>query len=199
MKEFIAAFDFDGTLYQGESGFDFFNYYLGTLGFYGFILGNFPDLLKYKLAWHDEAALAKIVRSVFKDKLKKDVEEVAKKFVIETVSKKLINSTYAKLKWHQAQNHRCIIVSRSLPCYLVYWATSRGIKDIICTELEVNAQGFYTGELVEPSCHGVYKVKYLERLLGDRSNFEIYAYGDSAGDRELIAWADHGTWINKED
>ncbi|MCW8829046.1 MAG: HAD-IB family hydrolase, partial [Gammaproteobacteria bacterium] len=47
--------------------------------------------------------------------------------------------------------------------------------------------GCYDGE----NCYGAEKIRRLQSLLGERAGYDLYAYGDSRGDRELLALADH--------
>ena len=67
------------------------------------------------------------------------------------------------------------------------------------TELAVDDDGLLTGALAGANCRGVEKVRRLHAWLrerhGDRANVEVWAYGDSPGDRELLADADHAVWV----
>jgi phosphatidylglycerophosphatase C len=63
---------------------------------------------------------------------------------------------------------------------------------VLCTEAVVGDDGRYTGAMVGANCRGPEKVRRLrawmdEQGLGDAM---LWAYGDSAGDRELLASAD---------
>jgi phosphoserine phosphatase len=39
---------------------------------------------------------------------------------------------------------------------------------------------------------------WIDAMLGDRTEVELWAYGDDSGDRDLLATADHPTWIKRE-
>ena len=51
------------------------------------------------------------------------------------------------------------------------------------------------------NCRGPQKVvrlrAWLDARYGDDIDVELWAYGDSSGDEELLAFADHPTWIGK--
>jgi phosphatidylglycerophosphatase C len=96
----------------------------------------------------------------------------------------------ARLAWHKASGHRCVAISASLDLYVHPWAVSAGFDDVIATHLEAH-DGCVTGKLLDGNCYGPEKVKRLAALLGDKSGYTLYAYGDSRGDRELLACADH--------
>jgi phosphoserine phosphatase len=51
-----------------------------------------------------------------------------------------------------------------------------------------------TGDLEGGNCRGPEKARRLARWL-DGSAAHVVAYGDSAGDRELLAAADVGVWV----
>ena len=69
----------------------------------------------------------------------------------------------------------------------------------MATELEVDADGRCTGALVGGNCRGPEKVRRLHAWLdahhGGRDAVELWAYGDSPGDRELLAAADRPVWV----
>jgi phosphoserine phosphatase len=64
-----------------------------------------------------------------------------------------------------------------------------GLDAVIATELEVGPDGALTGEIVGANVRRAEKVRRLEAWLG--GDAEIWAYGDSTGDRELLERADH--------
>ena len=48
------------------------------------------------------------------------------------------------------------------------------------------------------NCRAAEKRRRLEQWLEEQRwvHAEVWAYGDSAGDRELLARADHAVWVN---
>lgn len=98
----------------------------------------------------------------------------------------------ARLRWHRAQGHRCFLVSASLDVWLRAWAAAEGLE-LICSRAEV-VGGRMTGRLEGPNCHGPEKLRRLREVLGEQPLAYSYAYGDSRGDRELLAWASEAHW-----
>lgn len=110
-----------------------------------------------------------------------------------------------QLRWHQACGHRCVMVSASLDLYLAPIAKEFGFDNLLCTRLQTDPRrepvdGFpavprhedrFTGHLVGVNCRRQEKVNRLTALLGDLSQYEMYAYGDSVGDKEMLAVAQH--------
>ena len=61
---------------------------------------------------------------------------------------------------------------------------------MLCTTLGVDADGILTGRLEGGNVRGPEKVRRVQEWLG-AGPVELWAYGDSGGDRELLALADH--------
>ena len=90
-------------------------------------------------------------------------------------------------------------MSASFTVYLLPLARQLGVDGVLGTELAVGDDGLLTGALANANCRGAEKVRRLHAWLrerhGDRANVELWAYGDSPGDRELLADADHAVWV----
>jgi phosphatidylglycerophosphatase C len=96
-----------------------------------------------------------------------------------------------RIIWHRERGHRLIMVSASLDLYLLPVASSLGFDDLLCTEIERDGSRC-TGRMKGRNCRAAEKVWRVERLLGrPLSDFEVYAYGDTAGDAEMLRRSDH--------
>jgi phosphatidylglycerophosphatase C len=105
--------------------------------------------------------------------------------------------TLARLQTHQALNHATVIVSASYEAYVVPLGALLGVDGVLCTRLERDDAGRLTGRLDGPNCRGPEKVSRLRAWLADRGldDAVLWAYGDSEGDRELLAMAAHPVWV----
>ncbi|MCB1149091.1 MAG: HAD-IB family hydrolase, partial [Chlamydiia bacterium] len=56
---------------------------------------------------------------------------------------------------------------------------------------ETDSKGVLTGKLLGANCRGPEKVRRILETFGPKESYLLYAYGDSAGDREMLALADH--------
>lgn len=93
-----------------------------------------------------------------------------------------------KLLWHKKEGQTVVIVSASMRCWLKPWCDQQHIE-LISTELEVEDNKL-TGQFSTKNCYGVEKENRV-RTAYDLSIYDnIYAYGDSSGDKELLALAD---------
>lgn len=95
-----------------------------------------------------------------------------------------------RIAWHRGCGHELVIVSASLRYYLEPLAERLGFDHVIAVELEVGADGRLTGKLDGPNVRGEEKAVRLRRWMGARPD-ELWAYGDSAGDAQLLAMATH--------
>ena len=68
------------------------------------------------------------------------------------------------------------------------------------TECETNSGLQFTGSLVGANCRGAEKERRLREWIDGEGigSYVLYAYGDSAGDDQMLAMADHAFRITKE-
>ncbi len=195
-KPVVAAFDFDGTLTHGDSFLPFLRYMAGNVRYAQSMLLLSPVLLGYALRLvKNHHAKARVLAQFFTGLDVQRTQQLARDFAQYQLPQRMNPAALARLRWHQQQGHRCVIVSASLECYLRPWAASVGVDDVIGSRLGI-ADSVYTGELALPNCYGAEKSRRLGELLGAREAYTLYAYGDSAGDRELLAMADVAHYRN---
>lgn len=185
----VAAFDFDGTLTHGESFFRFLAFVTPWPLFAWSFLRCLPTLLSFLLRLQDnESAKVRVVEVFLRGRRVNDVEALAERFAREKIPATLRAQGIAKLHGHIKQGHACVLVSATLGLYLRPWARDAGFDAVLATELTVDAQGRYTGTLSTPNCYGPEKAR---RLLAHFDQPRIIAaYGDSAGDTEMLALAE---------
>ena len=51
--------------------------------------------------------------------------------------------------------------------------------------------------MIGPNCRGAEKVRRLTDWLGGEAPGRLWAYGNSSGDRELLAAAHEPTWVGR--
>jgi phosphatidylglycerophosphatase C len=188
----IAAFDFDGTLTYHYTLVPFLTYVSGRFKVYSNILLLAPLFISCLMGLYSrqkakEALLKRVIGGMPVQALKKKGVE----FISGPLQTMLRPEAMQKLRWHQEQGHRCILISANLNVYLETWCALVGIDDLICSKLKVNPEGIVTGALEGENCWGSIKVERLLQLLGPKKQFVLFAYGDSQGDKELLAIADH--------
>ena len=182
----LAVFDFDGTLTQQDSLLPFLRMVVGQWQFWWGLLIMSPVLAGYALKlipnWRaKEAVLTYFLSGLTEEKL----QRLGQCFAIEQIPRLLSSKAVQRLRWHQEQGHQTVLVSASLEVYLLPWAKEMGFDQATGTQLEIQNDRL-TGRILGKNCYGKEKVKRLRALLGDLSNYCVYAYGDSQGDRELL-------------
>jgi phosphatidylglycerophosphatase C len=134
-----------------------------------------------------EALLTQLLQGVSRSLL----EEKGALFAREVVGRFIRPQAWRRFIWHRDRGDRCILVSANIDLHLVPWAKQAGFHDILTSRCATTEAGLLTGKLEGFNCRGAEKRERLERLLGPRQDFILYAYGDSSGDRELLAFADY--------
>ena len=107
----------------------------------------------------------------------------------------------AELERHRDDGDTVVVVSASFEVYVRPLAALLGARDVLATRLDVDAAGRLSGRLVGSNCRGPEKVSRLHAWLDEhaegRSSVDVTAYGDSAGDRELLLDADVAHWVGR--
>lgn len=185
----IAFFDFDGTLTTNDSLIKFirlckgdFNYLFGL-----FIL--LPVLVLYKLKIiPNYKAKEKMLIHFFSGVSEKYFKEIAREYSLNYIDRIIRDNAMKKLNWHKKQGHEVLVVSASLECWLQPWCDKNNIK-LLATKIEIK-DNIVTGKLITKNCYGIEKVNRIKEIYDLNKYDEIYAYGDTRGDKEMIELAD---------
>ncbi|MGM9697548.1 MAG: DUF6080 domain-containing protein [Prevotella sp.] len=189
----IYAFDFDGTITSRDTLIEFIRFVFGTPRLlWGFFL-SIPWLVLMRLGLYDNGKTKQRVFSHFfkgmtLEEFNSHCSRFAKShgFLIRPDMERLL----AQL---QAEEEEIVVVSASITNWVRPFFESQPIM-VIGTEAEV-IEGSLTGRFSTPNCYGKEKVNRLLAAYPDRDNYHLVAYGDSRGDRELLAFADHSTFL----
>lgn len=202
-KPIVVAFDVDGTLTTSDCVVPFLRLVGGTAALLTGVARRGVAVLR-ALAGRDRDRLKAIsAETVFAGRPIAQVDGLAGAFAARLAATKLRPDTVARLRWHVDQGHAVVLVSASFASYLRPLAQrlAPGADPpiaTVATELGVDDDGRCTGALLGGNCRAQAKVARLHAWLaehhGGRERVELWAYGDSAGDRELLADADHAVW-----
>jgi phosphatidylglycerophosphatase C len=190
----VAAFDFDGTLTTCDSLVPFIRYCYGSWSALCKSITLLPTCLLFACGLRSrqqvkEACLSRYFQGV-------PYEQVCRwgaAFASEALHTYLRPAMLQRLEWHQSQGHACVLISANVDVYLHAWAQSAGFDAVLCSALASDVQGRITGKLIGSNCWGPEKTRRLWELMEGRPrhSYTLYAYGDSRGDQELLAAADH--------
>jgi phosphatidylglycerophosphatase C len=189
-ERIVAAFDFDKTISTRDNVVPFLRAVVGRTRLTRALLAISPRLARAAL--NDErrdAAKVALVRRTLTGCDAARIGGAAAEFADDVVAHHLRPDVVERVAWHRNQRHELVIVSASFTSYLDPIAARLGFAAVLATELAVGDDGRLTGDLVRPNVRGAEKVRRLDEWLGAGPAF-VWAYGDSSGDRELLARAD---------
>ncbi|MDQ1364337.1 MAG: phosphatidylglycerophosphatase [Acidimicrobiaceae bacterium] len=193
----VAAFDFDGTMIRGDSFMPFLVRAVGPGKFGQIVIRSSASTAQaYRLGRRD-ASKAVLVRRLLRGYPADRLDDLGRRYAV-LLSQRIRPQMAERVAWHQQRGHRLVIVSASLDVYLAPTGKALGFDQVLATELEVGSDGRLTGRLLGPNVRGVEKSARLREWLAQELAgvpYQLWAYGDSAGDRELLAMADHPTRV----
>jgi len=191
MTRTVVAFDFDGTLTRRDSLLPFLRYAFGMPRFIISLIIMTPTIVLYLIGrLRNNVAKERVISRFLAGKSLSAIEPIAQKFAQSTLPKLLRKNMLIRLHEHQRAGHICALVSASLALYLRPWAQDNGFQHVLCTELETDRLGNLTGKFSGNNCYGPEKARRLTELLEELSADQLIAYGDSAGDYEMLTLAD---------
>ncbi len=210
----VAAFDFDGTLTRGGSVWRF----LAAVCHPGRVVMAAVAILPRLLAGavlggaHADAAKEALFARTLAGLPADDVARRAASFGLAHYRRHARPEVRRRLEWHLARGHRVVIVSASPELYLEPVGRELQVHGVIGTKLEVGPDGRLTGRYDGVNCRGPEKIGRLRRWVESTAGAGrptaphgddeppaaiVWAYGNSAGDRQLLAGADVGIDVGR--
>lgn len=197
----VAAFDFDGTLTYHDTLVPFLMRVRGRAVVARALAASSPELLRAAAGLETrqrakEAVLIRTLNGWWLDELLPIAEDFARAIV----EHGLRPDRVARLRWHQAQGHEVVLVSAGLDLLVSAVGRLLGCTDVLATRLEVDRRGRVTGRLFGNNVRGPVKVERLREWLADDGvSVRMWAYGDSDGDTEMLAMADHPVRLGRRE
>lgn len=190
----LAAFDFDGTLARRDTLMGFLARASNPVRLAAALASQAPSVARNRS--DRDGPKAAVIRRLLAGQPAERLESLGRDYAAD-IRRLLRPEMVAKVSWHRSEGHRLVIVSASLRYYLIPLAEALDIDHVIAVDMEVDDNGILTGELAAPNVRGPEKAHRLRNWLGDQTPAEMWAYGDSSGDIELLAMADHPTWVGR--
>ena len=185
----VVAFDFDGTLTIRDSFTAFLKWRAGprryAIGMLRLVPAAFAYVVRRDRGRIKAAATREFLRGVPREQLEAEARTFA-----EQHSRSLLRpDAVAAWKRWRSDRVRLVIVTASPDLIVAPFARGLGADSLIGTQLAFDPQGRVTGAFATPNCRGPEKVKRLEAAFGADLVIKA-AYGDTGGDREMIAAAE---------
>lgn len=189
----IVAFDFDGTLTIQDSYTRFLRWRAGEFGYVAGLCRLIPDLAGYVFV-QDRGRLKAAATKVFLGGEEVGVvRDAAQRFSDEVWDRFMRPDALAVWDDWGRKGAERVIVTASPSLTVRPFAERLGADRIIGTELAVDADGRLTGAFATPNCRAAEKVLRLKEVFGPEVCLAA-AYGDTSGDIEMLAIAEHRGW-----
>ena len=193
----VAAFDFDGTITRKDTLGPFLARFVGRRRMARAAVPHAHRL--------GGAAIGRVDRDLAKERYfvsllaglpAADLEAAGTSYAARVLERAPFNpAVVERMAWHAEVGHEIVVISASLAVYVAPVVAALGADVTFATEVEV-ADGRLTGRLVDGNVRAANKVARLEgHLRGEEA--EVWAYGDSTGDAELLAFADHAHLVRR--
>ncbi|NNN01124.1 MAG: HAD-IB family hydrolase [Acidimicrobiaceae bacterium] len=198
----VAAFDLDGTITEGGSVFAWLCFVAGTGRTYRKALRLLVPLTIGSIRsgrWADSAK-ERLFNSLVSGRGLEDIVSLSREFALDHLALKQRAEVVARLNWHHGQGHDIVIVSASPQIYVNFFAESLHALAGLGTRLGVDPRGRLTGTYLGKNCRGQEKMRRLDEWISQQSypvSPEIYAYGNSRGDRRMLSGATHPYNVGK--
>lgn len=188
MRNGLALFDFDGTITKKDTLIEFIRYYHGTSKLlYGLCVLS-PVLAAYKTGvipnWK---AKEKMLQFFFKGHSVKKFNDMCLEFTKGCIPSLIRPQAMNAIETHIKNNDHVYVVSASPENWVRPWCEQMNIK-CIATCLETK-DGHLTGRMSGKNCHGEEKVERIKHSITLGNYSEVFAYGDTEGDKPMLALA----------
>ncbi len=182
----VVVYDFDGTLTKSDSLLGFIRYACGSRAMLCGFLRHLPLLMLMKLhCYPNYKAKQQVFSYFFRGMDIRQFDGLCRRYAA-THRQILRPQGVASLEQDSQAGRQVVIVSASVDNWVQPFFP--GVC-VLGTQVEVR-DGRLTGRFLTPNCYGQEKVRRLLERFPDRGQYRLTAYGDSRGDREMLAFAD---------
>lgn len=189
-KKEIYAFDFDGTLTDRDSFVALLRSAFGTRRVALWIALHAPLLAAARLGLYPAGkAKERMFAHFFGGMPARDYAQCGERFA--ATHRHILRPGGIKAVGKAVESGATVlIVSASQRQWVAPFFAGFGRNvTVVATEAEVSG-GLLTGRFATPNCKGAEKVRRILSLFPNREAYRLIAFGDSRGDREMLAMAD---------
>lgn len=197
----VAAFDFDGTLTDGGSVFDFLTAVAGR-----------RVVLRAGASLAPRLAYAAVAGGAVADETKEELfrrtlsgveahylDQVGAEFAVSHMAAHVRPEVRRRLDWHRGRGDKVVVVSASPQAYVGPVAERLAADAAIATRLAVDEHGRLTGDYDGGNCRGEEKIVRLRAWMtgSGLEGARLWAYGNSRGDLRMLRAADTGVNVGR--
>ena len=189
-KKTLALFDFDKTITDRDTFLPFLLFSFGYFRTMLLLSLLFPQALICLAGFMSRKRFKEMIfKLTIKGWTKEKFRAVAQDFYNQKVKSYLRKQALDEIKMHLENNADVSLVSASPEDWLWPFTEEFGIN-LIGTRLEIK-DGCYTGKIVGANCRKAEKVNRVKEVYNLENYSDIYAYGDSRGDKEMLEMSNH--------
>jgi HAD superfamily hydrolase (TIGR01490 family) len=199
MPPIIAYFDMDYTILDASSSILYVNYLrrTGQISRHQILRVSWWALL-YKLSIINMVKAMPRMLTYAQDASAHETFRQAYAWFAEAVIDHISPRAVERIKQHQTQQHRVVVISASTQ-FAVRPVAEALELDYLCTQLEIKNDRI-TGSIIEPACYGAGKI-YWARQYADQHQARLcdaYFYTDSFTDKPLLELVGQPTAVNPD-
>lgn len=144
-------------------------------------------LVRYRLALLDLEAVTALAARDYRGHSAADLDAEARSWFRRDIEGHVCIEGRARVADHLERGHVVALLTSGTRFSVTPLAELLGVRDLLCTELEVEA-GVLTGRHIAPACAGAGKVVYAERFAAERGIdlSRSYFYTDSFSDLPML-------------
>jgi phosphatidylglycerophosphatase C len=190
VKKRIVLFDFDGTITTKDTLLEFIRFYHGSTKFaIGFALSVPWLALMYLKVIPNWKAKQKVLQWFFAGEDVVSFNTKCEEFTQRIIPSLIRPKALEEIRRHLQQNATVVVISASAENWVRPWCASQGVN-CLATRLD-SKDGRLTGKISGANCYGPEKERRIRECYQLDNFEEVFAYGDSKGDLEMLALAKH--------
>lgn len=182
----VIATDFDGTLTTADTLLRFIRFARGRWSMMAVFALYSPLLILMKLRMYSNEKVKQRIFCHFFRGMHLDEFNALCHAYAESDRRILRPGGMEMIRKAKADGHEVVIVSASIENWVQPFFPDVRVTG---TQIEIR-DGLLTGRFRSRNCYGEEKVKRLLEVFPDRNDYRLIAYGDSGGDKALLAFAD---------
>ncbi len=185
----VVVFDFDGTLTHADTFVPFVRFALGDKRFVMALLKNCIWLIGYMLHLYPSGkAKQRLFATCFAGLRQADFNYACQLFA-RAHSDLLRPEAYQAIEHYLQEKATIYVVSASMEEWIKPLLSDFPTIAYITTRIEIK-DGKLTGSFASPNCNGREKVQRFLAAEPARKTYQLYVYGNSRGDKEILSLAD---------
>ncbi|MEE2789722.1 MAG: HAD family hydrolase [Myxococcota bacterium] len=197
----VAFFDIDKTLLAIHSGnaWVWSEYRKGFLSRRKLVEALY-GLVKYGLGLSSVEPMIRRAIDDYSGVLESDISARTDVFFEQHIRRAIRPGAFRALRHHQALGHQRVILSASTSYVAHQLSEYLDLDGVICTRLEVDSTGCFTGRPIEPLCYGRGKITAAQLWLKRHGSCldDAYFYTDSVTDLPMLRMVGHPVVVNPD-